>query len=121
MFARLSLESELVAGSAAGSATGLSAAGSVGTLGSSWVVVLGVGAACGGATGSARVAAADSAGRSSAWIVVEVFPEPEWVLSLERERAAAGGAFISSSSKKNSAWVVVEPSQEWHQGRRVGG
>ena len=121
MFARFSLEPDLVVGLAAGTATTLSAAGSVSTFGSTWVVELGVDAACGGATGSARVAAADSAGRSSAWIVVEVFPEPEWVLSLERERAAAGSAFILSSSKKNSAWVVVEPSQEWHQGHRVGG
>ena len=112
MSVRLSLESDLVVGLAAGTATILSAAGSVSTLGSTWVVELGVDAAWGGATGSARVAAANSAGRSSAWIVVEVSPEPEWVLSLERGRAAAGGAFISSSSAKNSEWVVVEPTLE---------
>ena len=41
MFARLSLESDLVAGSAAGSATILSAAGSVSTLGSVWVALAG--------------------------------------------------------------------------------
>ena len=41
MFARLSLESDLVAGSAAGSATMLSAAGLVSTLGSVWVALAG--------------------------------------------------------------------------------
>ena len=120
MFARLSLESDLVAGSAAGSATILSAAGSVSTLGSVWVALAGWEVMVNGVARLLRSGGEDKYGLTARGLVDKRFEVSELVGWVAPGRHVGEGGGPSSGWWNVGTGVAPGTSGWWLRQSMVG-